>query len=73
MSFSLSRIDPQHPLEVDHRNGDVTNNAFDNLELDDQPQVSAEDAIRTAREKAAGDRRASRAMTLVAAPPLGRL
>jgi hypothetical protein len=42
-------------------------------ELDDQPAISAADAIRAARDKAAGDRRASRATTVVAAPPLGRL
>lgn len=42
-------------------------------ELDDQPQVSAEDAIRAARENAAGDRRASRPTTVVAAPLLGGL
>ena len=41
-------------------------------ELEDQPQIPAEDAIR-AREKAAVDRRASRATTVVAAPPLGGL
>jgi integrase len=42
-------------------------------ELEDQPQIPAEDAIPAAREKAAGDRRASRATTVVAAPPLGGL
>ena len=42
-------------------------------ELEDQPQIPAEDAIRAAREKAAGDRRGSRASTVVAAPPLGGL
>jgi integrase len=42
-------------------------------ELEDQPAISAEDAIRAAREKAAGDRCASRATTVVAAPPLAGL
>ena len=42
-------------------------------ELEDQPQIPAEDAIRAAREKAAEDRRGSRASTVVAAPPLGGL
>ena len=42
-------------------------------ELEDQPQIPAEDAIRAAREKAAEDRRTSRAATVVAASRLGGL
>jgi hypothetical protein len=42
-------------------------------ELDDQPAISAEDAIRAAREKAAGRSRAARATTVVAPAGLGEL